>query len=350
MLFRLKEFFVEFKFVRYEGNPVLKPKSENQWENLCVLNPAVVFDDKTNKFVMVYRAGGDEIKHNIRLGLATSDDGYNFVRRSDKPIFDIDEDDADGGCVEDPRIVNIDGIYYMTYASRAYAPGRYWLPYEQRVEEAKGWMRPHADSEPWFLRTNETISYLAATTDFVKYKRLGRITDAREDDRDVVIFPRKINGKFYMISRPVINEDRSMWISSSDDLMEWPTREKLYSGVEEWESGRVGAGCPPIETKDGWLLIYHGVNKNDGCYRVGLMLLDKDDPRKILAKTKKFVLEPETDYEKSGLYKGCVFPTGVVVKDGIMYVYYGCADKYVSLVTAKLDDALEYLKLPENRL
>ena len=257
-------------FTRYEGNPILKPNPNNQWENLCVLNPAAVFDEKTNKFVMVYRAGGDEIKHNIRLGLATSDDGFHFERRSDKPVFDVDENDADGGCVEDPRIVSIDGVYYMTYASRAYAPGRYWLPDEQKAEEAKAWKKPHAESEPWFLRTNETITYLAATKDFIEYKRLGRITDAREDDRDVVVFPKKINGKFYRISRPVIGEDRSMWISSSDDIMEWHTREKLYSGVEEWENGRVGAGCPPIETEDGWLLIYHGVSKTDKCYRVGL--------------------------------------------------------------------------------
>lgn len=340
---------MNFKFTRYAGNPILKPNANNQWENLCVLNPAVVFDDKTNKFVMIYRAGGDEIKHNIRLGLAVSDDGYNFVRQSDEPIFDIDENDADGGCVEDPRVVNIDGIYYMTYASRAYAPGRYWLPYEQRSEEAKAWKRPHADSEPWFLRTNETLTYLAITKDFVTYKRLGRITDAREDDRDVVIFPRKINGKFYMISRPVIDGDRSMWISSSDDLMEWRTRQKLYSGVEEWESGRVGAGCPPIETEDGWVLIYHGVSKTDSCYRVGLMLLDKEKPEKILARTKDFVLEPAADYKKSGLYQGCVFPTGAVVKDGTLYVYYGCADKYVSLATAKMDEVLKCLKLPENK-
>ncbi len=340
---------MDFKFKRYVGNPILKPNPNNQWENLCVLNPAVVFDDKTNKFVMVYRAGGDEIKHNIRLGLATSDDGYNFVRQSDEPIFDVDENDADGGCVEDPRIVNIDGMYYMTYASRAYAPGRYWLPHEEKEKEASAWKRPHADSEPWFLRTNETISYLAATKDFIKYRRLGRITDAREDDRDVVIFPRKIDGKFYMISRPVINEDRSMWISASDDLMEWRTREKLYSGIEPWESGRIGAGCPPIETDEGWLLIYHGVNKEDKCYRVGLMLLDKNDPRKIIARSRNFVLEPTTDYEKSGLYQGCVFPTGAVVKDGTIYVYYGCADKYVSLVTEKMENVLNYLRLPENR-
>ena len=340
---------MEFELKRYDGNPILAPNPDNQWENLCVLNPAVVYDEKNKKFVMVYRAGGDEIEHHIRLGLATSDDGLHFTRHGNEPIFDVDENDADGGCVEDPRIVEIDGYYYMTYASRAYAPGRYWLPIEERKAESY-WMRAHEASEPWFLRTNETLSYLAQTTDFVHYKRLGRITDAREDDRDVVIFPRKINGRFYRISRPVLDGDRSMWISDSDDLMEWDTREKLYSGQEEWENGRLGAGCPPIETPDGWLLIYHGVNKDDCCYRVGLMLLDLENPRKILARSKNFVLQPETDYEKSGLYLGCVFPTGAVVKDGTLYVYYGCADKYVAVATADMKEVMEYMKSPENKV
>lgn len=339
---------MELHFQRYPANPILKPNPQNQWENLCVLNPAVIFDEHTKKFVMVYRAGGDEIKHHIRLGLATSVDGFRFERYSDEPVFDVDEDDADGGCVEDPRIVDIDGIYYMTYASRAYAPGRYWLPIEEKRREAT-WIVPHMASEPWFLRTNETISYLAATKDFIHYKRLGRITDAREDDRDVVLFPRKIGGKFYRISRPVINEDRSIWIAASDDLLEWPTRTKLYSGQEKWENSRVGAGCPPIETEDGWLLIYHGVNEEDKCYRVGLMLLDREDPTKILARTRMFVLEPTEPYETDGLYAGCVFPTGAVVRDGTLYVYYGCADKYVAVVTEKLQNVLGYLKLPENR-
>lgn len=79
------------------------------------------------------------------------------------------------------------------------------------------------------------------------------------------------------------------------------------------------------------------------------MLLDKEKPEKILARTKDFVLEPAADYEKSGLYQGCVFPTGAVVKDGTLYVYYGCADKYVSLATAKMDEVLKCLKLPENK-
>ena len=79
------------------------------------------------------------------------------------------------------------------------------------------------------------------------------------------------------------------------------------------------------------------------------MMLDRDDPSKIIARSKNFVLEPTTDYEKDGLYAGCVFPTGAVVKGGILYVYYGCADKYVAVVTEKLQNVLDYMKLPQNK-
>ena len=88
---------------KYKGNPILKANPNNTWENLCVLNPGVIYDEKNEQFVMLYRAGGDEYKHNIRLGKAVSKDGFNFTRCSDKPNFDVDEYDADGGCIEDPR-------------------------------------------------------------------------------------------------------------------------------------------------------------------------------------------------------------------------------------------------------
>lgn len=332
------------KFEKYSGNPILSPERKNQWENFCVLNPAVCFDEKTQKFVMLYRAGGDDVKHKIRLGLATSDDGIHFVRQSDKPAFDAEDYEPDGGCIEDPRMVCMDGRYFITYAARAFAPGRYWLPDKQFKAERGTWLVKQPDCSPQFIQINHTVTYLAYTDDFVTYKKLGRITDSRLDDRDVVLFPRKINGKFYMISRPVLGEDRSMWISASDDLMEWTSRQKLYSGTEEWESNRLGAGCPPIETDDGWLLIYHGVNQADKNYRVGMLMLDKDDPTKVIARTKQFVMEPQYDYEKSGLYAGCVFPTGVVIKDGLMYVYYGCADKYVAVATAPLADVLDHMR------
>ncbi len=331
------------KLKKFEGNPILKPNN-NQWENLCVLNPAVIYAEEREEFVMLYRAAGDTYEHYIYLGLATSKDGYNFERFSDKPIFEPDYNGADGGCVEDPRLVKMGDTYYLTYASRPYAPGRYWL------HEPKPWFNPPKNA-PQYLRHNDTITSLAFTKDFINYKKCGRMTNSRVDDRDVFIFPEMINGKYVRFSRPMTwcgegypCKNPSIWIAFSDDLLEWGTPELFYQGKTWWEDKKVGGSCPPIKTEDGWFFIYHGVSTKDNCYRVGAMLLDLEDPRIIKGITKDFIMEPEFDYELSGPYNGCVFPTGNVVKDGILYVYYGAADKYVCLATANFNELLEELK------
>lgn len=222
------------KFNKYENNPILFPLKEHQWENFCVLNPGVIYDEESKKFIMLYRAAGDDIKHKICLGLAVSEDGFNFTRCSDQPSFNPPETGVDGGCAEDPRIVKIDDYFYITYAARAFCPGRYWLP--SFKEERAQWFKPQKDTVPSFYRINHTVTYLAMTKDFVNYVRLGRITDSRIDDRDVVIFPRKINGKFVRISRPAIDGHYYMEIAFSDDLLEWGPTETLYKGIEYWEN------------------------------------------------------------------------------------------------------------------
>lgn len=331
--------------VKYRGNPILKPNG-NDWENLCVLNPGVVFDRKTNRFMMLYRAAGDDWNHYIRLGLAVSDDGFHFRRVSDKPAMDVNVDEPDGGCIEDPRIVEIDGVYYITYAGRPFAPGRYWV--EEDLKKFRSQQEKWPDSAPHLLR-NETVTFLAVTKDFVKYKRLGRLTDTRYDDRDVVLFPEKVGGKFVMLSRPKRDgESPAVWISYSDDLLEWGEPQKLFSGQEEWESERIGCGCPPVRTKDGWLVVYHGVSGKDQAYRVGFVLLDSENPSKIIARTKLFVMEAEKEYEKSGLWCNCVFPTGIVEQNGILYIYYGCADTYIAVATVELQEVLDYMR--QNRV
>jgi len=95
----------KMKFCKYENNPILKPNPANQWEERCVLNPAVIYDDKKEEFVMLYRAAGNDVRHQIKLGLATSKDGIHFVRQSDKPAFEGSHEEPDGGCVEDPRLM-----------------------------------------------------------------------------------------------------------------------------------------------------------------------------------------------------------------------------------------------------
>ena len=334
------------KLERYKNNPILSPKQDSTWESRCVLNPAVVYDEDMQKFVMVYRAAGDDKRHEICMGLATSTDGVHFVRESNNPVFAPNQYEPDGGCVEDPRMVKIGDAYFMTYAARTYAPGQYWLDLENLSPCYIDETDVIAEELPAFAKNNITVSYLAMTKDFKKYKRLGRISEATVDDRDVFLFPEKINGKYVLISRPKFKDAGvkmpSIWISFGEDLIEYGKPELLMTGKEWWETARIGAGAPPIKTDKGWFMLYHGVD-DKGIYRVGAVLMDLNDPRKIIARTKTYIMEPEAPYETEGLYDGCVFPTGNVVKDGVLYVYYGCADKYISLATVNFDELIEYL-------
>ncbi|MCI1245617.1 MAG: glycosidase [Bacilli bacterium] len=337
------------KFTKYAGNPILKPNPAVAWESLCVLNPAVVYRPEDGLFHMIYRAAGNDATHYIYLGYATSKDGVHFLRRSPTPLIAPDKDGADGGGTEDPRLVRIGDYYYLTYASRVFAPGQYWKnePHDYGF---------HPEFGPHVLNSNDTETHLAVSKDLLHWKKLGRITNAKDDDRDVVIFPRRIGDRFYRTSRPSLrygkgypNRKPAIWIAESTDLLEWDEPlNLLYDGTEEWESLKVGASCPPLETKDGWLLIYHGVSATDKAYRVGAFLLDLDDPRKILAKTKNPLMEPEFPYETEGYYNGCVFPTANLVKDGLLYLYYGAADRFIGLATIDFAELVKELK--EGRL
>lgn len=329
---------------KFEGNPILSANAKNDWESLCVLNPAVIYEPIDKTFYMLYRAAGNDKTHYIHLGLATSKDGFHFTRQSDMPALSPDYDNADGGCIEDPRLIKLGDWYYLTYASRPYAPGCYW---------EKDWKRLGDNPEfgPKFLKTNATLTHLAISKDMKKWKKLGRITDSRFDDRDVILFPEQVDGKFVKLSRAMEwcgegypNKNPAIWISFSDDMMEWKNHELLMEGEQAWEDKKIGGSTPPLKTEKGWLTIYHGVSEADGAYRVGAVLLDLHDPRKIVARLKDFILEPEFDYEKKGYYNGCVFPTGNVILGDDLFVYYGAADKFVCVATTKVSILLDELE------
>lgn len=334
------------KLQRYRGNPILAPLEDHPWESRVVTNPGVWFDDDTGRFVMLYRASGHDPELRVRFGLAYSEDGYHFTRASDQPAFSPSSDGFDAGCVEDARIVKMGGWYYVTYASRPFPPGHYWLPPEQRPYNP-----PVCPPEfPWALRENATTTGLALTQDFRTWIRAGRMTDPTVDDRDVILFPEKVGGRFAMLHRPMSwvgqefgTDQPAIWISFSDDLLSWRDSRLLAKAELPWENGKIGGNTPPIRTDKGWLEIYHAVGV-DGHYRLGAMLLDLEDPSRLLARTDDWILQPEEPYELVGYYEGCVFPCGAVALGDTLYVYYGAADAYVGVATCSLSALVDGMR------
>ncbi len=334
------------KLEKYEGNPVLSPEPGSSWESLVCCNPGVIHDGK--KFIMLYRAAGNDREHVIRFGLAESEDGFHFRRVSSAPAFCPSADGFDSGCVEDPRIVRFGDSFYITYAYRPMAPGQYWTFPHDVV------LKPQCDSfAPKAWAENLGNSALAVTRDFKSFRRLGRLTSPVLDDRDVILFPEKIGGKFVMLHRPKEFvgqkygvEYPSIWLKFSSDLLDWedkPSHLLMTGRSGTWEE-KIGGGAPPLLTDRGWLMIYHGVSSGGtGEYSAGAVLLDRDNPLKIIARTPEPILVPEFRFETDGYYSGIVFPTGNVVVGGRLYVYYGAADKYVGVATCPLDSLLDFL-------
>ena len=343
------------KLTRYKNNPVLNPNKKNAWESKAVFNPGVTMHD--GKVYMLYRAIGEYDSYISRLGLAISKDGFNFKRTNKKPIIEPEKKYDKWAC-EDPRITRIGDNYYITYVALS-----------QRIK--KGGKPTY---EIIHLLNSQTA--LLSTKDFISFKRHGIITPKNSDNRDVVIFPEKINGKFAIIHRPhrwcknwfknplskkikikmpVPRKDLpkrpATWISFSDDLKKWENHKLLIRSTHE-EDEKTGAGAPPIKTDKGWILIYHHVKKNKKggiIYTAKAALLDLKNPSKIISKIPYSILSPEKKYELKGDVDNVVFPAGTIVKNNTLFVYYGAADKKCCVATIKLkkilDELIYFLKL-----
>lgn len=194
-----------------------------------------------------------------------------------------------------------------------------------------------------------TASGLLLSDDLRTFRRLGRITRSDVDDRDVILFPEKIGGRYAMLHRPMQwkgpdynTEYPSIWLCFSDDLMTWSDSVLLAKGEASWEH-KIGGSTPPLRTPHGWFVIYHAVDA-DGVYRVGVLILDLKDPSKVIARTPTPILEPEANFEWKGLYPhGVVFPTANVVVNDVLYVYYGCADETIGVATADFPALVEHV-------
>ncbi len=339
---------------RAEGNPILSPDetspsdADTKWESKAVFNPGVVLvGDKT---YLLYRAAGEYDTYISKIGLAVSDDGIKFERKNKFPVIEP-QDDYDRWACEDPRITKIGDTFYITYVALS-----------QRIKNGG---KPTYDT----IHDLNSQTALVTTKDFVVFERMGIITPKNSDDRDVVIFPEKIDDKFVILHRPhrwcknwfedpkskgvdvgappfeELPQRPAVWISYSSDLKNWSDHTLLIRATHV-DDEKTGPGAPPIKTDAGWLFLYHHVGKDrEGkiIYTAKVALLDLEDPTKVIAKIPYPILEPKESYEVSGDVDNVVFPTGVFVKDDTLFVYYGAADKYCGLATIPLREIIDEL-------
>ncbi|MHC4416924.1 MAG: glycoside hydrolase family 130 protein [Planctomycetota bacterium] len=186
---------------------------------------------------------------------------------------------------------------------------------------------------------------LARSQDLQHADRVGLVFSP--NNKDAVLFPQRFDGRWAVLHRPDAGGIQHIWSAYSPDLLHWgePHCVVPERGGAAWDSVKVGAGPPPIPTKHGWLLLYHGVKGYGGnfVYRTGVALLDRDSPYKVIARSRGWVFQAEAQYELSGYVPGVVFPTGALVRGDELWIYYGAADSYVCLAIAKLDDVLAVL-------
>ena len=309
------------KFERTKENPIITAKKEHLWESKATFNPAAIYLD--GKVHIVYRAMSED--NTSVFGYAASKDGIHVDYRFPEPIYIPREpfekklqSGGNSGC-EDPRLTKIGSKIYMLYtAFDGKNPPRValtWILAKDFIKQKWAWAKPVLISPPDI------------------------------DDKDACIFPEKISGKYFIIHRsgndidstfiPTLNFDGKTWIGEYN----W-----IFPRAGMWDSKKIGIAAPPVKTKKGWVIFYHGVSEDDGFYRVGAILLDLVDPTKIIARSDEPIFEPETNYEKEGQTPNVIFPCGAVFLKDKIFLYYGGADKVVGVATIKSEELLKNLE------
>ncbi len=328
-----KKKIFSFLINKATNNPIITPRPNVPWESRATFNTAAIYED--GKVHFLYRALGDTDLS--VLGYATSTDGLTIDERSDLPAYiprepfetpgghqfnSMAQHFASGGGyggVEDPRITRVEDRVYLTYVA-----------FDGATPPRAAMSSIHIDD---FLKNN-----------WEAWNKAKLISAPGMVNKSAVVLPRKIKGKYVVMHRvyPNILIDYLDNLEFNDYLQGHyfiPPRKKF------WDSKKVGAGAPPMETKDGWLLIYQSVGYQDpGRYKIGAMMLDKDNPSKVLYRTHTPIIEPNEDYENSGFKAGVVYPCGAVIMKDKLHVYYGGADTVVCAASADLDTFLDEMK------
>ena len=307
---------LSLKLKRNEKNPILGP-TERWWENKLVFNAGVL--QLGNKTHLIYRAHGeDEI---ARLGYARLRNIDEVEERLPYPIFRGEEwFEPDG--VEDPRLVAIEDRIFMIYAGKDKEMGRVC---ESHISVA---------------------DFLTGRWAWSRHRLILPIMVGIHN-RNATYFPRKLDGRFALLHRP-ITMAQNIWLSFSYDRIHWyDHREILKARPGYWDDAKVGVAGPPIELEEGWLLIYHGVEAETWTYRLGCALLDREHPEVVLERCEGPILEPAENYEVSGNNlstvfspsrgsPNVVFSCGAIVSEGKLVLYYGAADKVIGVAIGDL--------------
>jgi len=258
---------------------------------------------------LIVTPGGTYLTSISHLKLARSTDGIHF-EIDPEPAFGPQTDYEIFG-VEDPRISVIDGLYYIQYVAVS----------------------------PLGITTA-----LASTEEFASFRRHGVIFCP--DNKDVAIFPEKVDGRYYALHRPAsgLFTKQDIWIADSPDLRCWGHHRCLMATRPGcWDERKIGAGAVPFKTPDGWLEIYHGCDANNR-YCLGAVLLDAREPWRVLARSAEPILEPQADYESRGFFGNVVFTCGLLFEQDRLKIYYGAADTTICYAELTLDQVIDSLR------
>lgn len=308
------------RFVRFDGNPIITPILELDWQKKGTFNPAAIYAG--GKVHLVYRSQSSD--GTSVLGYASSKDGVTIDERLDYPIYTPREDfekrihqEGNSGC-EDPRITKINDRFFMTYT-------------------AYDGVNP-----PRVALTSISVDdFLSKNWNWEKSKL---ISPPGVDDKDSCIVKR-VKGDGYIAFHRLGDV---IWMDKLRDL-DFPEKKFLSGGIiaqprkDKWDNVKIGIAGPPIESEHGWILLYHAVSNPGFIYKVGAMLLDYDDPKNVLARTNEPVFEPEKPYELKGNVPNVVFPCGEVIIEDTIYMYYGGADAVIGVATMPLKTLVEIL-------
>lgn len=299
-------------FERLGGGPIIRLE-DLDFPAGAVLNPGAVGVD--GEILLLLRVEDRRGISHIRV--ARSANGVDRWRIDDTALLEPDLAEfpfEEWGC-EDARVtLTEDGEYVIAYTS--------------------------------YSRYGPSVS-LATTRDFVKARRLGIVL--APENKDAAVFPRRFDGSWVLLHRPVTGAQEHIWYSESDSGLDHWSRPGVLlpeRGGPWWDGFKVGVGAPPIETRDGWLLIYHGVKQMalGLVYRLGLALLDLENPRKVLARSSEWVFSAEEHHEVTGLVPNTVYTCGAVLRGEEIWMYYGAADTAIGLAVASIPDALEFVR------